>query len=835
MVLGYSQPIMTIENKTVSPDHASVSCLLSPEACTFRIDETNIQFQNSISSDFAIIGQERAMMAIEMAINIRAKGYNLFVSGPAGTGKRTAIKHVLNKLPPEPERMRDLCLACDFKDPDAPRPLYFPAGIARMFQKDLRDFLRNLSAALLELSHQPQFRSIKDRILMQTETEEHQLIFDFEGKLSREGFKIVQLEGDEQAKTDILPLINDEVSDFDTLQGMVARGEMSETDYSKLRERQLGFIDEMQAIFETLRRRRKEMQHSLETLRSEIIQPFIHDGLETIALAYDSEEVKNFLKDMEEHLDSSGGLIKKGIESTSDSSGKAESNDNLDLPWSGSDVPEHLKLYDVNVLIDHSDDPSNPILFEQYPDYPKLFGIIEPSAEGSDARASHHLVRAGSLLKASGGYLVLRAEDLLRDEDTYVALKRALQEGSVEIRNVPNSYGQGNPSAVKPKPIKIDLKLIVMAPDGLYEALFDRDEDFEKLFKVPAEFDSSVDRTAAVSQTYTDFLYMIAQENKLLTLTKSAVAALHECAVRDSEFRNKLSTRFSSLADILREGNYHAIKTGAKEIHREHIESALRIREFLYNLPEEKIDEQILSGELLIHVEGSQVGRVNGLAVMDRGYYAFGRPTVISAQVAPGSDGVINVEREVGLSGEIHDKGTMIVESYIKAIYAKDFPLSISASICFEQSYSEVDGDSASSTEVYALLSSIGNIPLRQDIAVTGSVNQMGQIQPVGGVVQKIEGFYAVCKKVGLNGKQGVIIPHQNIENLILREDVQHAIQTGQFRVWAIKTIDEGFEILSQLTVGRKNAKGVYQSDSFNAIIEKRLREMARISKEFGN
>jgi len=319
---------------------------------------------------------------------------------------------------------------------------------------------------------------------------------------------------------------------------------------------------------------------------------------------------------------------------------------------------------------------------------------------------------------------------------------------------------------------------------------------------------------------------MIARESKLLALEDSAIAAVLEYAVRVSEFRNKLSTRFSLLADVLKESNYWAKKEQAQTISRSHVAKTLSARQFLYNLPEEKIDEQILQGELLLDLEGKALGRINGLAVMDRGYYSFGRPMLISAQVAPGDKGVVNVEREVGLSGEIHDKGTFIVESYIRAQYAQDFPLSLSASLCFEQSYSEVDGDSASSTEVYALLSAIGKIPLRQDIAVTGSVNQMGQIQPVGGVVEKIEGFYAVCRKTKFTGTQGVIIPKQNINNLILNSEVQEAIAKNSFHIWAIETIDEGMEILTGLPAGKRNSKGLFSGDSINGIVEKKLKEL---------
>lgn len=838
-----------------SAAHAASRCRLAPDQCLFRIDEQSIQSGNKSSSAFAIIGQDRAVLALDLALNMKAKGYNLFVSGPAGTGKRTAIKHALKNLPPDLSRLRDIALGHNFQEPESPIPVFFPAGTALGFRSELREFLLNLSAMVSELSHQTNFRSIRDRLMLRAESEEQQLIFDFEGKLSKEGFKIVQTEEDDETRTDILPLVNDEVSDFDTLQEMVSRGEMSETNYTQLRERQLGFVDEMQGIFETLHKRRVEVRKQLDRLRIETLAPYVNEHLDSLKARFPQTDACAFLDRIGSHILSHESFIIQMTENPPPEdleTGEPADEGSAETPrinrpaifaasqqarpvltktWQGLELPDHLKIYDINILVDHHDSQTNPVIFEQYPDYAKLFGFVEPVQENSqDNRPPHLLVRAGSILKASGGYLVLKAEDILRDEDLYIALKRALQEEAVEIRS-PANPAQPAAQAVKPQPISLDVKVILMGPDGLYEALFDRDEEFEKLFKVPAEFDSSVDRTPEISQAYVDFFTMICREAGLLPLDSSSMAALLEHAVRISEFRNKLTTRFSLLADIVKEADYWARKSGAPGITRSHIRQALSAREFLYNLPEEKIDEQILQGEILMSVKGTATGRINGLAVMDRGYYSFGRPMVISAQVAPGSDGVVNVEREVGLSGEIHDKGTFIVESYIKATYARDFPLSISASICFEQSYSEIDGDSASSTEVYALLSAISEVPLRQDIAVTGSVNQMGEIQPVGGVVEKIEGFHAVCRKAGLTGGQGVIIPRQNIQNLVLNHEVQESIQSGEFHIWAISTINEGMEILSGLPAGERNAKGHYDPGSLNFLVERRLREMLKAGK----
>jgi predicted ATP-dependent protease len=382
--------------------------------------------------------------------------------------------------------------------------------------------------------------------------------------------------------------------------------------------------------------------------------------------------------------------------------------------------------------------------------------------------------------------------------------------------------------------VEIDTKIIIMGNEHVYDLLYNTDEDFPKLFKVPAEFDSVMDRDEKGTREYIHFIRRISREEELLEFDYSGIAAVIEYAVRIAEFKNKLTTRFSVVADLLREADYWGRKMGRSGIDREIVLRTLEERHFLHNLPEEKIDEQILSGEILMALSGSMVGRINGLAILDRGYYSFGRPLVITARTAPGHDGIINIERESGLSGEIHDKGVLIIEGYLQTQYARDFPLSIRASICFEQSYIEVDGDSASSAEIYALLSAIAELPLRQDLAVTGSVNQMGDIQPVGGISEKIEGFFEICRKTGLTGNQGVIIPLLNMPNLVLSAGVQEAVGAEKFHLFAVSNVDEGMEILTGIPAGSKGSRGTYPPASVNGKVQKRLREMAMQVKDFG-
>lgn len=913
------------------PPSAESDARLPAEKVIFSIPEDSLPELPENHETFGIIGQERAMQAIEMALSIPSKGYNVFATGPTGTGKRSAILHILKNLPPRPEALQDIAAVHNPSQEDSPRILYFPKGQAEQYRRAMRKAVLEIQSLAQEIQGQSRFLQARDQYILKAESEEDQILFDFEDKLEQEGFKIVQVEEDNQEKTDLAAMVNDNLTSIQEMHHMAAQGEIEDAQYQDLREKYFKLLDEMKHLFTSIQRRRRKLEQYLLELLRESLEPEIRLRMEEIRKDFPFPEVSRHqdevCQDMLEHLplflaDIEGEenrdlshaaqgvpsaqeeeeLIIPGpgprrasaknkpgrdVELEEGSPGKpqpklssikyaslsfadkrpAKSQSRARssrsqrgaeffgtmLPGSMLHLPEHLLRYDVNILVDHSATESLPVIYETYPDFQKLFGTIDQSLEGNYGgpgtqaslspgvalaaalgveKPGFLALRPGSLLRANGGFLVLQAEDLLMEEETYISLKRVLQNGTLEIRSSPGIGGSHGLSSLKPEPIKINLKVVILGNEMLYDALYLQDQDFQKLFKVPAEFDYTMDRNDHTTREYIHFIRMVQNDEDLLPVEASGIAALIEYGVRLAELRSKLCTKFSLIADILREANFWSQRLKETRITRATIDYALEKRAHLLNLPEEKIDEMIRSGELLIQIEGKSVGRVNGLAVLDRGYYSFARPTVISAMAAPGNDGIINVEREAGLSGEIHDKGTYIVESYIHGNYAQDFPFSVTARICFEQSYVEVDGDSASSTEVYALLSAIGKIPLRQDVAVTGSVNQMGEIQPVGGVIEKIEGFFQVCAQKGLSGQQGVVIPAQNTESLILNKEVNEAIQKGKFHIWAISHVEEGMEILSGLRPGKRNAKGQFPADSFNGIIEKELRRMARISSK---
>lgn len=488
--------------------------------------------------------------------------------------------------------------------------------------------------------------------------------------------------------------------------------------------------------------------------------------------------------------------------------------------------------YGVNLLINHADTTCRPLVVESHPTFSNLFGSVDRSTDVHDDRHLPYLsIHAGSLLEAAGGFMVINAEEMLAEEGLWDSLKRFLDTGSLVIQNGSNGFSEGRTSSIRPQPAPLSVKIILIGSETTYDKFCEQDEQFLKLFKVSAEFDFSMPANRENIAGTIGFIRRVQAEEHLLPVSDDAIAELLRYSAWYAEQRNELTTQLSFVSDLLQEADYWACQGGYDMIDSAMIVKAMDERDYVSGITESRINSEIASGEMIISLKGSKIGMVNGLAVMDRGAASFGTPTVISATVAPGSEGIVNIEHEAGLSGEIHDKGLLILEGYLRKRYARSFPLSIYAGICFEQSYAEVDGDSASSSELFALLSAIGEIPVRQDIAVTGSVNQMGEIQPVGGINEKIAGFYKICEKMGLTKHQGVIIPKQNINSLILPYDVLQAIKQRKFHLYPIETIDEGMQILTNRPAGIRNTKGNFPIDTLNREIEDRLRKLYELSR----
>ncbi len=825
----------------------------------------------------AVIGQPRALEALRMGVRIRAKGYNVYVSGAPGTGRRTAVLRVLEDEPAAPEKLRDIAYVYDFDAPLAPRVLLFPAGEGREFKRDLHRFVESLKRVVALQSESEANKRAEAEATAALEAEENRRLAELEAALSADGFRAVQVETEGGATMDIVPLLRNgkpagvgpaggeaapasappakaaapspaetaiaaeasaeastepateasaeaglpdesglEPSSFEALQDLVASGDFPEAEYNRLRELWYGHMDRMKRLFADLKKGRLELEAKIAADRDELLKPQVAAETAILLERWKEPKVHAWIEGLKADVEERLYLFRAP-----------------DEPLEGKRRRSPALIrYGVNLVVDRSGAPKAPVVVENHPSASNLFGFVEPRPdEDGDTRGAYLRIRAGSFLQASGGYLVLRAEDVVADEEAWVRLKRVLQDGHVEIQ--PREGPMGGAAWLKPEAVKADVKVVMIGGESTYDLLYQADPDFQKLFKVHAEFDSTMPRSAEALRDYASFVRVIVEEEGLLPVSAEGLAAVAEEGIRLAEYRTRLSTRFGLVADLLREADYRARLEGKTAIDAASVGGAVAARARLSGLPEEKIGDMIASGEIILQAQGTAIGRVNGLAVLDRGYYAFGLPAVISAQVSPGEGGVINIEGESGLSGEIYDKAVLIVEGFLRSRYARDFPLAVTASICFEQSYTAVEGDSASSTAVYALLSAIAALPLRQDIAVTGSMNQIGQVQPVGGVNEKIVGFYRICQKVGFTGTQGVMIPRRNVVNLTLPRELQEAIAAGNFHIWAVSTIDEGLGVLSGLEAGKMNERGEFPADSFNARVRKELQRMAKTIKNY--
>jgi len=755
-----------------------------------------------------LIGQPRAIRALELGTAIDAPGYNIFVSGPPGTGRQTAVKKILAELPPS-ETVRDLIYVNNFPRPDNPVILALPQGKAPVFKTRLHEMVETLKVRIRQELGGEVYKTDRDILLKKTEFRETHLVSEFEGKLAQDGFKMTQVEDPEAdpGAMDIIPVVDGVACTFEELQEKVSAGTIPEDQWNQTRERYYRHIDEMRGLFDGLREARTQMEKDLAKLQASTVRPVVRRQIQALGRAFPYFAVKVWLTTLEKDIQANLFLF-TGDKAPEDPSG----------------VPA-LARYGVNVLVDHGNGPKLPIVFETRPTPAHLFGTVEsrPDAQG-ETRSTFLMIKPGALHLASGGYLVLRAEDILNQEEAWPLLKQTLQNGQVEIQATSGPFGAM--TLLKPQPAEVKVKVVIMGNQGVYDFLIQEDPEFGRLFKISAEFDPVMELTPTTVNEYRVFIDSHLAKHKLAPMDASGRQEILEYGVRLAGHRRRLTTQFSQVADLLTESAYWAKRTGQKTVDRVAVARALEERRYLFSLPEEKMDEQVTEGQILLSVTGSDVGQVNGLAVLDRGSSSFGRPMRITAVAGPGDKGIVNIEGEAGLSGEIHDKGVLILEGLIRDRFARDFPLSLSASVGFEQSYGGIDGDSASSTEAYAILSAISGAPLRQDLAVSGSVNQRGEIQPVGGITEKVEGFYFTCKKQGLTGTQGVIIPKSNIQNLVLNQEVQEAVRDGRFHIYPVTTVDEGLFLLSGREIGKMDAKGLYPEGSLGHLIVKKLERM---------
>jgi lon-related putative ATP-dependent protease len=794
---------------------------LSPEKLRWKLDPDKISFSSTEECEACeeILGQERAVKAIKTGLNIKSLGYNIFITGMVGTGRTTAIKQLLEKLEKGEKTPDDILYVNNFKNSDEPKLIMLPGGQGRMFKEAMENLIEMLKRNIPELLKSKYYTEKRESLIENQQKKQKEILQKFEAAVAKEGFSVVQVQMGLFVRPDLVPMIDDTPTPFNKLEAMVKEKKFPQKKLDELKKKYEELTTKLEAVFEEMRDIDEETRAVLKNWDAEAITPIIRGGISGIREKFSQDVISDYLNDVEANLIKNIELFKPQK--------KDEKQEKL------AELIDTFQEYRVNLLVDNSGVKGEPVIMETNPNYMNLFGTIESSiTRWGIWQTDFSKIKAGSFLKANGGYLVINALDALIEPGVWITLKRTLRNQIFELQNYASLYFIST-TRLKPEPIKCNVKVVMIGDAFIYDLLYFQDMDFKKIFKVKAEFDNEMVKDDKTIGDYARFLKKICDEDSLLPLDKGGIAAVIEYGTRISGRQKKVTTRFHILADVAREADYWAKLDEAKTIGREHVEKAIQERFERVSLINDKIQELIEEGTILIDTEGKVVGQVNGLSVYAMGQLAFGKPTRITAKTAVGRVGVINIEREADMSGPTHNKGVLILGGYLRGKYAQKKPFSLSASIAFEQSYSGVDGDSASSTEVYAILSSLSRLPLRQDIAVTGSINQKGEIQPIGGVNEKIEGFFDVCRAKGLSGTQGVIIPYENVQNLMLREDVVDAVSQGKFHIYPIKSVDEGIEILTGVEAGAPREDGTYEENTVNNLVDKELERLAESWKSF--
>ncbi len=773
-----------------------------------------------------IIGQDRAISALEMGLRLESPGYNIFISGPSGSGRMTTARHILEGFKQPRRPLKDYAYVYNFQEPDRPRLLELAPGQGQKLKKTLDLLVKTLKRELPRATSTEHCQKERDRVLSDYQRKEHDLVSSFQEKVSRAKFMAVEVQSGPIVEHDVLPVIDGEPQPLAVIEEKVEKGEMSRRQFKQLQKKHSQLRTELEKIQRRTRSLAREMTEQLEEIDRRTGTAVIDAVVEDIRDAFKEEAVQDFLDDAREALlERIPALVRRADEDERGESGN--------MPGYTIEPADPLEPFQVNVVLNNARHKACPVVFENTPTLVRLFGTIERSMDDSGRQDVDFMnIRAGSMLRANGGFLVVQAEELLPEPGVWKTLKSTLSSGKLEIR-VPEGPMAMVTSGLKPDPVPLDIKIIMLGDELLYRTLYMAEDDFKKTFKVKAEFDVEMNYSKGNLEKFMAFIQRVVKEEDLLQPTRPAIALLAEEAMRDVEDQKKLTTRFRVVADLLRESTYWAGKCSRRSISPDDVRKAVQERRRRFNLAEEKYRENIMRDVVIVTTTESMVAQVNGLAVFDLGDYSFGKPCRITATVGVGDSGVINIERESGLSGEIHDKGIYILSGFLRSRFGQQHPLALDASVCFEQSYGEVDGDSASSTEVYAIMSALAELPIAQGIAVTGSVNQQGEVQAIGGVNNKIEGFYDICNSRGLTGKQGVIIPRSNIEHLMLDEEVMDAVRRGRFHVWSVSTIDEGMELLTGVVAGRPDSKGKYPAGTVNRMVSDRLETMAKSLRDY--
>ena len=779
---------------------------------TARCDPESLNFKSTaeLRPLEGIIGQERALQAIRFGLGMKSFGYNLYVAGTPGTGKKTLIRSLVERIAKTEETPDDVLYVYNFERPERPHMMVVPPGVGVAFRDDMERLVRSLEDEVPKAFKSEDFETRKNQILQSFQEQQSTLNERLQSEARERGLTVKSA----GAQILTLPIIDGHELTREEYERLSA--EQKEQIQAKQRE----LSETIQEVYRAVRDLQQNTQQRLQELDRTVALIASGYYLDEIRTQYeDYPEIVGYLEAVQHDVVSNiVNFLPGSTEETEDGRPVLEG-------------PDPLKRYRVNVIVDNSKQEGVPVIEETHPTYRNLVGYAEREVRMGTLYTDFTMIRAGSILQANHGFLILDLADLLTTPLAWDSLKRALQDGSLSIQEPTEQLGMAGTTGLRPEPIPVNLKVIVLGSAANYGLLYSADESFQKLFKVRAEFDTVMKKNDGHLERYARFVRTLCEKERLRDFDAEAVAVLIEHSSRMVSDQTRLTLRFSDVADLIRESHYWAGQGGRERVAAEDVRKAIDEKIYRSNLYEEKIQEMIDEGSIMIETAGEAVGQINGLSVYQVGDFAFGKPTRITAEVGVGDEGIVNIEREAHLSGRIHDKGVLILGGYLHGKYGQKHPLSLHASLCFEQSYAGVDGDSASSTELYAVMSALSGVPLKQSIAVTGSINQKGRIQPIGGANEKIEGFFEACKSAGMSGEQGVVIPSQNVQNLMLNDEVIGAVRDGRFHIYPIETVDEGIEILTGVASGEVQADGTYPEGTVHALVQARLAEMADIAR----
>lgn len=758
------------------------------------------------------IGQERGIKALEFGLNVDINGYNLYLEGPAGVGKTMYTKHYLDKISKKKKTPCDWCYIYNFENPNEPIALPLHAGQGKEFKEQMDAFIKDIKNDLKNTFNNEDFEKEKALISQTYEEKREALMVKLNKKSEKYGFQVKSA----QNGIYMMPIINGKAIEQEEFEKLDDETKQNFEDNSSIVQEQiLQVISEIKNIEQESQKKLSEWQSNVALLTINAHINYIRSKFKRNKKI--STFLENIKKDILKNIDYF--LVEPQIETQQ-------------MPGPRPEPPKPWENYRVNLFIDNSTQEGAPVIMDSNYSYHNIFGKLEYENYYGSLKTDYTMLKPGLLHKANGGYIIFQAHDLIENSVCYEGLKKALRQKQLLIENTADPRSPMVMVSLKPEPIPLDLKVIIVGDEQIYQTLLAVDYDFRKLFKIKVEFEDSSDNTEENMNKLARFIHGFCEQEQLPHLDPSAVAKIMEYSSRLADNQDKLSTRFNDLAQIIGEAATWAKMKRAKIVTAEFVDMALSERANRIKKYDSMYTEMIKENTLLIDTTGAKVGQINGLTIMNIGDYMFGKPVKITATTYTGKNGVINIEREVDLSGSTHSKGVYILSGYLGEKFAQDIPLSLTASICFEQLYNGVDGDSASSTELYAILSSLSGVPINQSFAVTGSVNQKGEIQPIGGVNEKIEGFFQICKMRGLDGTHSVMIPIQNQKNLNLSNEVVDAVKNGLFHIYAISTIDEGIELLTGVPAGKKDSNGNFPAGTINYLAYEKLKKYADIKIE---